>query len=79
MKILVLPNISLQDIEKMRLTNNAFADQGLTGSILGRKIGQMDCGEGEGGKYIDIAAIWVRSHLTDVTELSQRRVVGWGM
>ena len=60
----------------MRLTNSAFADQGLTGSILGGRIGQMDCG---GSKYIDIAAIWVRSHLTDVTQLSQRGVVGWGM
>ena len=28
----------------MRLTNSAFADQGLTGSILGRRIGQMDFG-----------------------------------
>ena len=66
----------------MRLTNNAFADQGLTGSILGRKIGQMDCGEGGlgrlVGKYIDIAAIWVRSHLTDVTELSQGEGGGLG-
>ena len=32
----------------MRLTNNAFTDRGLTGSILGRKIGQMDYGLLEG-------------------------------
>ena len=41
--------------EKMPLTNSAFADQGLTGSILGRRIGQMDCG----GKQI----YWYRCNL----------------
>ena len=41
--------------------------------------GESDKWTAEGSKYIDIAAIWVRSHLTDVTQLSQRGVVGWGM